>query len=561
MRLTWVLILLLLAVPAYAFEEFDEVVINSKDWTDIYSGMMFASFNHKPGSYLIEESRGYLLMETIGQSGKQILLFESPEQNYIKNYGTDLESNRLSVENINDYDDLNLELAAELDMDSFIILDESYSYNAVSVAPYAILKERYVIFADNENIDSVVEFLDTGTPDLIIYGLVDREVTDALARFNPETINLGNKYENNLEIVKRFYDEKSFSQYLLTNGAFLEPQFFSAASPILFIGNTNIPDSTLEFLQESDVKHAILIGNELFDLGTQLKENADMKIMIKFAKGINKVQYSLDTLTLPAFIFIPVFESFVYNPATKQLIVTISNRGSSPMFARTTYNILENNETIATVGDEEPFFIGETSSTTRTYDLDLSTSQGVIVDAIMSYGEEVGSLDFLMVDRKEIVLVEFDDQSKIEIIDAVYDSQIKRFIIQIRNTGEEKVHVLPIITDIIINNKITNLAGEKTVIKPGKTAAIKIKARLSPEDIEDNEEYTLIVEYGAEENLLVKRLIQTMEFRLKSYIVLYVVSAVLLIILILILLLFKRKPKKHHIHAVPKPHSTHTHHH
>lgn len=569
MKYYWILLFLILVTSVYAFESSDQIVINSNDWTDIYSGMLYAGIKGEKASYLIEETRGYLLLDTIGQSGEKILLFESPSMPIIKNYATDLESKGFEVEVFKDYDNLNIELAQDLDTKSYIIMDPRYSYNAISLAPYAVLKKSYVLFANSDNIDDIVSLLEEKKPEkLMIYGYVDREVAEKLKGFNPEILNKGNKYDNNLEIVKRFGKDKSFSQYLLTSGAFIEPQFFEPINPVLFVGNTKIPDSTLEFLQKSEVKHAIMIGNDLFALGTQLKQNANMKIMIKFAKGINKVQYSLDIFPLPAFVFIPVFDEFSYNQLSKQLIVAISNKGTSPMFGRATYTILINNESIAELGDEQSFFIDEDSSTTRTYDIDLNNyaDENIKIRALLSYGEEIGSLDSLLVEEKNLSFVQFEDKSSIEITDVYFDSQIKRFIIIIKNTGNEPVYVLPTIKDVILNNKKVNLAGEKVLIEPNKKQKIKIKARLSPEDIEDNKILTLVAEYGANENRLIKRITHKTEFKLKSYTDLYIITGALVILLILILLIYKKKKIKHKkayhhkkvYHIPPAPHKNQT---
>ncbi|MBN2457769.1 hypothetical protein JXB31_01410 [Candidatus Woesearchaeota archaeon] len=517
-----VMIAAMIAPQASAvFENVDHVVINTMDWQEIYSAMFYSSLQSLSSDYIIEESRGYLLLETLDKNKENILLFESPANPYLRNFDNDLESKGFQVQKYTGYSNLNLDIALELEgIKRFIIIDPRYSYNAVSVAPYAILGGYYVLFADNEKISDIVGFLDSVEPEeIIIYGYVDREVTDALERFSPETINLGNRYENNIEIVKKFEETREFSQYILTNGKFIEPQFFTTTSPIVFIGNSNIPETTMEYLKGADVKHAILIGNEIVDNALTLKSEAGMKIMVKFAKGINKVQYSLDTIYLPESSFEPVFREISYNPLSNQLVVVIENTGDSPLMTRATYTILYNNESVASLSDDSAYFIGGNSITTRTYDVNLSEygDWGFKVSARMLYGEDTGSLDNLLIDERDLEIISFDDRSKIEVVGIYYDTSIKRFILTIKNIGDKPVYVLPQIIDIMINNKLESLTGELTIIEPGDKQKLKIKARLSPEDFEDNSMISLRIQYGDNEDRLVKRREIETEFKKHNY--------------------------------------------
>ena len=120
-----------------------------------------------------------------------------------------------------------LEIAEELeDITDFIVIDDSYGYNAISVAPYAIASNSWVLFADRNNIREVERFLAGRDVDsLIIYGHVDRDVRIRLEDFNPEVINIdGDRFLNNIEIVKRYQEIKSAKQTVLTNGEFIEKE-------------------------------------------------------------------------------------------------------------------------------------------------------------------------------------------------------------------------------------------------------------------------------------------------------------------------------------------------
>jgi len=129
----------------------------------------------------------------------------------------------------------------------------------------------------------------------------------------------------------------------------------------------------------------------------------------------------------------------------------------------------------------------------------------------------------------------------------------------IKNIGDEEVYILPYLEDIIINNKLETLSGEQKSLKPGEEIRIKLKARLTPEDIEDNEKIKLKVLYGAQEDVLVKKRQMEVDFKLKSYREeMMIAGAGLLVLLIIILILLKKKKKhrrkhQHHFHYRPPP--------
>jgi len=67
------------------------------------------------------------------------------------------------------------------------------------------------------------------------------EVLDALSRFVPEIINEnGDRFLNNIAIVKKYREISPSKQVILTNGEFIEQEIMSGAEPVIFIGGSNI---------------------------------------------------------------------------------------------------------------------------------------------------------------------------------------------------------------------------------------------------------------------------------------------------------------------------------
>ncbi|MGM5483051.1 MAG: hypothetical protein ACQESF_06305 [Nanobdellota archaeon] len=535
--------LVLLFLLASAVSAQDQIVINSRNWEDVYSGMIYSKINDIEANYPTEESRAQILLDSLDKGKENLLLIESSEP-FISNYRAELAAEGFEVEEFNYEDSINLELARESNFTKFIVMDSRFAYNAVSIAPFASLKNYYVIFADQFNINTAVEILEEKAEEVIQYGYVDREVNENLARFNPEKINEGSKYKNNVEIVKRFLKNKNTSQFILTNGKFIEPQFFENKYPIVFIGSTNTPDITMEFLKESNIKHGVLIGNELVDLATALKNRADMKIMVKFAKGINQKQYTLDIIELPTPDYNPVVNQAFYNTLAQELVITLENQGETPVMIKGSYTLSSNNETVATVGDQEVIFVPGEGISTQTYDIELDEEKTNLKANIL-YGEDKSALENLNVINSNVDFIEVNDESNITIDKVFYDKTIKRFVIKIKNTGKQTTYATGLINDFLLNEREQRLSTDKIIeILPGDSEILKIKADLSPLDIEENENINLELRYGGQKNMLLKEKNLQKELIVKSSTALYAGIALGAFIIAILLIFYTRKNKK-----------------
>jgi len=543
-----ILIMMLLLMPI-AFAE--QIVVNSQEWTDVYSGMIYANLIDERGSYIIDEGHAILLLNEL--SNEETTIIESVDSPFIRNYQANVAAKGITATTRFAEENLNLELAVESEAKGYLIVDSRYSYNAVSVAPYAVKKKYYVIFASEENIDEVIDIVDGS--ELIIYGYVDRAVSLALQEFGPTIINKGDKFSNNLEILKLYYDEFGSRQVVLTNGQFLEPQFFIGINPILFIGQNNVPEQTIDYLSQSEIKHGVLIGYDLFDNAVTLKSKAGMRIIVKFAKGIDSKQYALDLYALPIPSYSMGISSVDYNTISKKLEVSYYNTGDAPIFMKSSHNILQGNNSLQVVGDDSVIFISNSDTYTATYDVDLAGKDNLIVRSNILYGEDRGALEFLSIADNKVNFITFEDNSDVEILDVIYDRSTKRFNVDIRNVGTTAVYVKPLLIDVIVNNREETLTTDTIHLDEGKKQRFKIKARLTPEDIEDNEQLKVGVRYGRRNSSLTGYKEDTFEFKAKllsgTMLLVTVVSVAIIVILIITIALFYLIPRKKRRHRLP----------
>ncbi|RME52104.1 hypothetical protein D6783_05825 [Candidatus Woesearchaeota archaeon] len=560
-------ILLVLFIPFASAR--DHVIINSRDWRDVYSGMLYSNLIGSPSNFLVSSKHSTILLYSLPKSKKDIQILTSRRNSFVVGYKAILDQEGYEGVEEDVIEDFNLELARRLNdeitrtnqqegrqlppVTKFIIIDDSYGYNAVSVGPFASLGRYYVLFADEGNIDDVVDFLQGTTVDeIIIFGQVDRAVKSALAPFNPEIINVGNRFENNIEIVKRYLQIKPTRQVILTNGEFLEQSLLSGADPVLFIGRENVVDEVKEFISQSDIDIGILIGNELVGAATAVRRQLGISVFVKFAQSarvpggaVSQVE-DLDRFPMPRYDLSLSIASIVYNEATGALEVTYQNNVDLAAYFRSTITITDA-EGVKVVGDEEPIFIEANALKTVVYTVQTSGEplnlQGDDISGrvFTIYGESPGSLERQLDQTFKIERVRVDDSAEIEILDLVYDIRKKQFIVTIENTGSVDAYVNPELVDLRVNGeRVTVGADEPFLIKPGKKAHIPISIELSEEDFPDNEEITVRAYYGERKLALVKVKTKVFAFKSRSgYLLLWV--SIALIVLVLLIAFFSRK--------------------
>ncbi len=543
------LTIIALASLASASAAPDHVIANSADWRDVYSTVLYANILGVPNNFLTSSRHSTLLLYSIPLTKQYLQVISSKRNPFIVGYEDVLKNRGYEEAEELVFENVNLELAKLLeDVHKFIIVDDSYGYNALSAAPYAVLTKSYVLFADSLNIDEVARFLDErGVESLIIFGRVDRDVRNALAKYNPEVINAGDRFDNNIAMVRKYLEVKKTKQAVLTNGEFIEASIMSGADPVIFIGRVNVPEKVKKFIQESDIDVGVLIGNELIGAATFIRRQVGISVFVKFAQGarrptgpISKVE-DLDRFPMPRYDLDLSIESVVYNRATGLLEVTYSNNVDLAAFFKSTITVKLPNGEQFTLGDKEPVFIDGDDLKTITYPATIEQGD-VNVSVFTIYGEAPGSLENTAQGEFALEFVEVNDRSAVNITGLEYDSKAQKFYVYLKNVGPVRAYADVEIVALMVNEESTIVGGEEVVeLKPGEEGRVPVSVELSPEDIADNEIVKVKARFGERKLALIKE--ASAEFAFKevkkanySY---YLLAAV--IILLIIVALKKRK--------------------
>ncbi|MGV8086068.1 MAG: hypothetical protein ACP5N1_00400 [Candidatus Woesearchaeota archaeon] len=552
--LTIILIISITVVSSSNVIGVEKVISNSADWRDVYSMMLYSSLIEKqPGAFLTSTKHGTILLYSIPQSTNGTLIISSRSQPYTINYKSVMES-----QGYNDVEEIitntaNLDLAKRLSEENnikkFIIVDDAYGYNALSAASYAVVDKHYVLFVNGRNIGAIDNFLSDINPQkIIILGQVEETVKTRLSKYNPEIINKGDRFDNNIEMVKKYMQVKAAKQVLMSNGEFIEASIMSGDNPVLFIGKGSVPQQVKDYIKDTDIQVAVLIGNELINSATAIRRELGISVFVKFAQGsrtptgpIATVE-DLDKFPMPTYgVNIEIY-SIMYNKATNALWVTYRNTVSIGAYLKGTITLTSGAER-KVVGDEEPIFIDKNQYKTITYDVVLE-EENITAKLYTLFGEGKRSLENILEAELQVESVEILDSSRINITNVEYDRNNKQFIISVENIGEVDSYVSIEALDLYVNGEYITVSSPNAVlIKAGKNTKIYLNVDLSDADIESNPIVKIKGYYGERENSLIKTTYGEYAFKFKS--VDYVTyGLIILIVILLLLIIFKGKKCK-----------------
>ena len=557
--LVWALLVLLAPIAANA----TTVVVNSDDWMDVYSGMQYAHLSGYNAKFMTSKRYATVLTRIVSKS-EDILVIESQRVPFTINLAGNLR--------IDDYEArtvfssggraTNIELAKRVNTTKYILIDPAYGYNSIAVIPYALYTGAYVLFADRKNTDQVLDFLNTRQVDsLLLYGQLDDLLYERLAVYSPEVINKGNRYKDNIEIIRKYLVLNPRPQLLLTDGSIIEEELMKAGSNnevTLLIGKGNPPEETVEFVGSVRFPTAVLIGNHLSQSGKVLKDRTGMPVFMKFAQGIasgtsSEQVKALDMFPLPTVDLNLGLRRTQYNTITKSVEITYENKGIRAHI-RTSAGILAGNERVITVGDVDTQRIEANETRSFSYEADLTeyvaAGQNLTIDMFTLYGESPTILDHAIAFTGPLQVVTIQDRCDMAVKSLEYNTRTQRFRIKVDNDGPVLCFVDAELRSIIVEDVPITIEYPGTMpVGRRDSKVMEIKQRMTPVDLADNPDVLVHLMYGEQEDLL----INTIDVRLpiKEYtptglsmttILIGIIS--LLIIIIIIMFVMMRKKKK-----------------
>ena len=545
-------VLMALLPVGYAQQDQKQVyLVNSRDWKDVYSVLEFGRTQKINSVFMTSERHIDTVLNDFNPQEVTITVFSSEDQPWVKTVAPFVDAKGYeSVERV--IDDMNLELAGESNATKYLIIDDVYGYNAISVAGYANVAGYYVLFANSDNIDAITAFLQAQNVEgILIYGHVDREVRDALEGYEPQIINVnGDRYANNVEILKRFKQISDARQVVLSNGEFIEGQIMAGIDPVVFIGKGSVPKVIRDYVSSSNIDVGVLIGNELVGTATTLRRQLGISVFVKYARSartntgpIAQVE-GLDRFLLPVYEPNLKIEKFRYNAVANQLEVMFKNVAPLSVYFSGTYTIRAGGQE-QTIGDSEPLFIDGEKTKSVVYELDpILEKEQIKADAFVVYGESPNSLEWTIDDEFDVEVVDVFDESEvvIESVDFVVGRQT--FVVHLKNVGPVETYVDTEAIGVLVLDEKRDFGAEEVIrIPEGDRGRSVIPTTLVEEDLQKNKKVKIRAYFGENEGVLVKVVEGEFEYKIIRFSLVAMLPTIIIGILILLILAALTKKK------------------
>jgi hypothetical protein len=556
-------LLLLLFATAYA-ENY--VAINSMDGRDVLSGVFYANAKGLPVKFMpVPGGNSDLFATKVGQ-GHSILLIQSdtPVSSFVEN---SLRNNNNSVEVYTSTDAVatNLALAKRSGAEGFIVVDSAYSDSALSVLPYAKHLQYYVILADKNNAEQVKAAV-TGKR-VIIYGLVDKEVSAALASYTPETIGRGeDKFEDNVALNDRLMREFGSGQAMMIDGTFIEEAIASSGQPLILTGSL-VPQVTYDFIKqkvrEGKLSQIMLIGNQLvvpvYDMRQRIQKdfqdeglNKTFGVIVKFAQVVPSAGAGvlvLDTFYMPAYKPVLNISEVAYNRQSGMLMVSVGNPGGGSAYYALEARVRVNGADFKVFASNETKLIERGEQLGAEYPLDLSSvSEGNVTALVLvRYGTSKKSLESFVSGEGPLTTISYVDTSNVSVQFAKYDAVEKRLLVTMRNNGAQTAYVFSRV-GIMLEGQPTNITSAATrSIDAASLVVEEFPLELSPADLAANGNVSVFVNYGGRPGFLTRhaQYIMALESPDNNQLMFLILPLAVVVALILAAyFLFMRKPQE-----------------
>ena len=447
-------LLLLLFIAPFCF---GTTVVNSFDGRDVVSAIYYAAVINEDVVFVTPVYNEQVIYGKI-EAGQNVFLVESADNRIIIGMENDLTNRGNTVETFISEDpyETNLELAEKSGATKFILVDPVYGYNAVSVLAYAKLNSMYLIFADKNNMDSVVAFLKSRNPeDILLYGYIDGDVKNALSDsgLGYREINNGDKFDDNLEITKLYFEQNpSKQQVILSDGNGFEDTLAAGDDPAVLI-SVLVPTAVYDYMKEEaisgQIKVAMVVDQEYaqtaYDLKTSINKEIGsdaLHVLVKFGQSVGTKMYDIEFFPLPGPKLGLNIENVEYNTLSGELEVTYGNTGNALEYVRSHILVFVDESFVGTVGDEESFAIGREEKLGIGYPVDVE--EGEITVNITSY---FSSSKKYTENGIQLVTsagrVDFVDASVLEISEFTEDTGMMDLYVTFTNTGDTVVYFRP----------------------------------------------------------------------------------------------------------------------
>lgn len=496
------------------------VVVDSAYWQDTFSMSMYAARN---------DQTPFLVTHTDASGVQQVLPYQDDigvmrgEEPMASNIDSQLEAMGFDIGEVVDHENPNLDLRPD-DLDHVYITDIGQPQAAVVSAPVAQETGSWIFIADSDNVNDIIDIVEDENLDVTLVGEFNTHRLELLEEISDSHIEGDNHFELSVEMAEEFNDHVSFSRATVTDGNFLERDMFDGEYPVLIAGANILPDETKNYIQRANLNSVVMLGNHMTDVGQEIQDETDATVLVKYgqARGGEATAEALSFYPLPGADAELKINSVEYSPGQQQLLVEYENPSGVNLYTSSSIDI-GYDETVETVVDDEPVFVGTESTVIESYDVELDVGQVEYYEAAMTtrFGPSEKQLDEYVTPEDDhtppyyidIELSEIEDNANLTLLDAYYSTDVSRFAVEIENSGENDVYVSATVHEFLEGGNTETRTSDVREIEAGEEGTVYIPAELDEIDLEDNEDLNIELRFGENEVVLVQNEEHELEFK------------------------------------------------
>ena len=496
------------------------VVVDSAYWQDTFSMSMYAARN---------DQTPFLVTHTDASGVQQVLPYQNDigvfrgEEPMASNIDGQLRNAGFDIGDVVTYENPNLELRPD-DLDHVYITDIGQPQAAVVTAPIAQETGSWIFISNSDNVQDIIDVVEDENLDVTLVGEFNTNRFNMLEDLAQNHIEGDNHFELSVNMAEEFSDHVSFSRATVTDGNFLERDMFRGNYPVLIAGGNILPEEIENYIQRANLNSVVMLGNHMTDVGQKIQDRTDATVLVKYgqARGGEATAEALSFYPLPGADAELKINRVEYSPGQQKLLVHYENPSGVNLYSTSSIDI-GYDETIETVLDDEPIFVGTESVVIESYDVELDIGQVEYYQAALTtrFGPSDKQLDEYVTPEDDhtppyyidIELSEIEDNSNITFLDTYYRTDVSRFGVDIENSGDSDVYVTATVHEFLEGGNTETKSSDEKMIEEGEKDTVYIPADLDEIDLEDNEIIQVELRYGENENILVNNENHEQEFK------------------------------------------------
>ncbi|VVB56830.1 Uncharacterised protein [uncultured archaeon] len=439
--------LLLLALPAL---HATTVLVNSQNYEDVMAASVYAAANGDTLAFAITPAQAVFVTHYYTSVKTDPVVYLEGSKTILPNMATLLRQTGLRNLTVVQGQPVQEWVADQFPRKQAILVGGGYGQDALSLAPYAALTKSPLFFVDEPSragpvLDAIAS---RGYASTLIYGQVASQLTpEQTAKLpEPQTIDTGSRYTNNMEIVRRFEQIRPARQAMFVSGYSFEKSMVDASYPIVLVGRSSVPNDLADFLKKQNITSGVVFSGDSTDPSQQSSIvdgmaslralYPELAVFIKFGEGYAGVNQALPLMVMPLpspTVSLQVL-NLSYNVGAKRFELRVANAGD--------FIYLSSGVFVSGVGSADSSQISLAPNQTTTVGIPLDASSAIVsghipaADVTVNYGEDAGLLDNVdTVSFTNIPLSTYSDNSTLTLVRVTYSSDQKAFQLQMQGDG------------------------------------------------------------------------------------------------------------------------------